>query len=260
LGALFNEVSAHHRTRRFFKTVGDCMADPGGTRTCDVTGSQMKVRDTIVLPCGHCCTSKLYKGKVKQDGRCPVANCDQQDVTEKDVLVVAKSISDKKNAHTMEGTGPYGSKFAAIVQSLKEVLHANSTNRVLVFCQLAPLMAKLEASLEAAKINFNTLDGTPDHMHATMKTFKQAEGNEARVLLLRLDEKCAGANLTAANHVFFVHPVLQDGSRRPVDIETQAIGRARRYGQNRCVNVTRFVSQLTIEEETEQTNMLERCL
>jgi len=77
-------------------------------------------------------------------------------------------------------------------------------------------------------------------------------------LLLALDERCAGANLTAANHVFFAHPLLQSGSRSPADIETQAIGRARRFGQTRTVNVWRFLSQQTVEEKLEELNQLER--
>jgi len=95
-------------------------------------------------------------------------------------------------------------------------------------------------------------------MHEAMQNFRSAQGTDARVLVLALDERCAGANLTAANHVFFVHPLLQSGSRSPADIETQAIGRARRFGQTRSVNVWRFLTQTTVEEKVEELNQLER--
>ena len=78
------------------------------------------------------------------------------------------------------------------------------------------------------------------------------------MLLLGLDASCAGANLTAANFVFFAHPVLRDGARSPADIEAQAIGRARRYGQTRSVQVWRFVTANTIEETLDATNAMER--
>merc|ERR1719230_1105325 len=119
------------------------------------------------------------------------------------------------------------------------------------------LRDKLGDALEQAKIPFATLDGTPQAMHQAMQEFKNATGKQSRVLLLALDERCAGANLTAANHVFFAHPVLKNGSRSPSDIETQAIGRARRFGQGRTVKVCRFLSQQTIEETLEERNQLE---
>jgi len=128
----------------------------------------------------------------------------------------------------------------------------------LLFCQMDPLRAKLGEALDEAEIPFATLDGTPHQMHSAMQEFKNATGDQSRVLLLALDERCAGANLTAANHVFFAHPLLQSGSRSPADIETQAIGRARRFGQTRTVNVWRFLSQQTVEEKLEELNQLER--
>ena len=146
------------------------------------------------------------------------------------------------------------------VEKVKEVLAKDATNRVLLFCQLPPLMAAVRDALEEKNIATAELKGSPHQMHETMQRFKAAEGrcSEARVLLLSLDEHCAGANLTAANHVMFAHPLLRHDGRSPADIEVQAVGRVRRFGQNRTVHVWHFMIQNTIEEQLELDNQLER--
>ena len=60
----------------------------------------------------------------------------------------------------------------------------------------------------------------------------------ARVLVLNLrDESASGANLTAANHAIFVHPLLVGTQQEFNSCDTQAVGRVRRYGQHRTVQV-----------------------
>jgi len=258
LGSLLKEIINRHRTLRFFESVADGVLKPSQCAKCHASGVSAPRQDFIVLPCGHRGCRKAFEGKVQGEGRCAVKGCAQQNVIAEDLLQISTLINPKEDNDTVTAQGPYGSKFAAIIDQLRETLAEDSTNRVLLFCQMDPLREKLHVALEKAKIPFGTLDGTPQQMHEAMQRFRNATGNQDRVLLLALDERCAGANLTAANHVFFAHPVLQSGSRSPADIETQAIGRARRFGQVRTVNVWRFLSQQTIEEKLEALNQLER--
>jgi SNF2 family DNA or RNA helicase len=256
LGALLKEITNRHRTLRFFESVADCVQKSDQCAKCDASGESAPRRDFIVLPCGHRGCKKAFFGKVQGQGRCAVEGCAQQNVVAQDLLHISSLI--KEDKETVIAHGPCGSKFAAIVDKLRNVLAEDATNRVLLFCQMDSLREKLDGALNKAKIPFATLDGTPQGMHLAMQQFKNATGKQSRVLLLALDERCAGANLTAANHVFFAHPVLKNGSRSPSDIETQAIGRARRFGQVRTVKVCRFLSQQTIEEKLEELNQLER--
>jgi len=70
------------------------------------------------------------------------------------------------------------------------------------------------------------------------------------VLLLEVDSaNAAGANLTIANNVFFVSPVVSDTQQEYDAWETQAIGRVRRYGQEKTVKIWRFVAKGTIDED-----------
>jgi SNF2 family DNA or RNA helicase len=258
LGALLKEITNRHRTKRFFETVADGVLRPNQCTKCHASGESIARRDFIVLPCGHGGCKKAFLGKVQGEGRCAVKGCAQQNVVAQDLLHISTLINSKADEETVTAHGPFGSKFAAIVSQLHDVLAEDTTNRVLLFCQMDPLRSKLSDALQKGGIPFSTLDGTPQQMHHAMQEFRKATGNAKRVLLLALDERCAGANLTAANHVFFAHPVLANGSRSPADIETQAIGRARRFGQVRTVKVWRFLSQQTVEERLEERNQLER--
>ena len=79
-----------------------------------------------------------------------------------------------------------------------------------------------------------------------MKTLDDFQkNNTTRVLLLNLkDERAAGANLTMANHCIFLHPMLAASRQDYVSCETQAIGRIKRYGQMRTVNIWRLIAKV----------------
>merc|ERR1712232_1043623 len=74
-------------------------------------------------------------------------------------------------------------------------------------------------------------------------------GDSIHILLLSLEHSASGTNLTAANHVVFVHPMSAMSSERAVSYEAQAIGRCRRWGQEKSeVHCWRFVTRGTVEE------------
>ena len=74
-------------------------------------------------------------------------------------------------------------------------------------------------------------------------------GKESFVLLLSLEHAASGTNLTAANHVIFVHPMNAETLSTAVAYERQALARVRRVGQERDeVHVWRFIAKDTVEE------------
>ncbi|KAH8043578.1 hypothetical protein JL722_15129 [Aureococcus anophagefferens] len=104
----------------------------------------------------------------------------------------------------------------------------------------------------AQRLGIKTLKikGSAHQMMNAMTAF-QAETlakDDPRVLLLELhNESAAGANLTTANHAIFVHPLHVDKLQTYMACETQAIGRVRRYGQKRTVNLYRFLAADTVD-------------
>merc|ERR1719277_309371 len=83
-----------------------------------------------------------------------------------------------------------------------------------------------------------------------IRRFQEERGDDATcVMLLSLEHSASGTNLTAANHIVFVHPMSASSAERAVAYEAQAIGRCRRWGQERSeVHCWRFVTRGTIEE------------
>mmetsp|Transcript_34324 Transcript_34324/g.54932 ORF Transcript_34324/g.54932 Transcript_34324/m.54932 type:complete len:132 (-) Transcript_34324:125-520(-) len=87
-----------------------------------------------------------------------------------------------------------------------------------------------------------------------LRRFQDETQDGERVLLLSLEHAASGTNLTAANHVVFVHPMHATSAERAVAYEAQAIARCRRYGQEKTVHCWRFVSRGTIEETITSTH------
>lgn len=54
-------------------------------------------------------------------------------------------------------------------------------------------------------------------------------------------------NLTNVNHIIFLSPLLVPNQYQYDSATTQAIGRARRYGQKKVVHIYRFLSLKTID-------------
>ncbi|KOO31585.1 snf2 super family [Chrysochromulina tobinii] len=117
---------------------------------------------------------------------------------------------------------------------------------------VAELGNEVADALKEQKVAAVMLVGTPLQRSSIIDNFQQLElkAGEPRVLLLNLrDESAAGANLTAASHAIFVHPLLVGSQQEYTSCDTQAVGRVRRYGQSRTVQLYRFLVANSIDED-----------
>ncbi len=55
------------------------------------------------------------------------------------------------------------------------------------------------------------------------------------------------SNLTGANHAFFISPLLTSSQENYDAYMTQAVGRLRRFGQQKMVNIYHYLSEDTID-------------
>jgi SNF2 family DNA or RNA helicase len=119
-----------------------------------------------------------------------------------------------------------------------------------VFCQWEDLKKKVASALGELGVNHCQLLGNVYQRGEVIRRFQEERGEGAvGVLLLSLEHSASGTNLTAANHVVFVHPMHALSAERAVSYEAQAIGRVRRWGQERPeVHCWRFVTRGTVEE------------
>ncbi|KAL0478714.1 hypothetical protein AKO1_008314 [Acrasis kona] len=144
----------------------------------------------------------------------------------------------------------FGQKISRMVDLIKGI---PGDDKVLIFVQFADLLKKVADALEHYKIKFLTVEGTAINQSTSLSKF-QSGGSEKVLLLNVMDEKASGANLTVANHVIFLSPLLTDTKEWYESCETQAIGRVKRYGQRKKVFIHRFITLDTIDVQIYEQN------
>lgn len=133
------------------------------------------------------------------------------------------------------------------LDSLRDLLVqvAGSGHRVLIFSQFRGMLDRIEHELpELGLTSFKITGSTPARERQEMtKAFNQGEKD---AFLISLKAGGVGLNLTGADTV-----ILVDLWWNPA-VESQAIGRAHRMGQEKAVEVYRLVTRGTIEEKIQE--------
>ena len=133
------------------------------------------------------------------------------------------------------------------LDSLRDLLSqiAEGNHRVLIFSQFRGMLDRIEEELpQLCLTSFKITGSTPSQERQEMtKAFNQGERD---VFLISLKAGGVGLNLTGADTV-----ILVDLWWNPA-VESQAIGRAHRMGQEQAVEVYRLVTRGTIEEKIQE--------
>ena len=133
------------------------------------------------------------------------------------------------------------------LDSLRDLLTqiAEGGHRVLIFSQFRGMLDRIEQELpDLGLTSFKITGSTPSQERQEMtKAFNQGERD---VFLISLKAGGVGLNLTGADTV-----ILVDLWWNPA-VESQAIGRAHRMGQEQAVEVYRLVTRGTIEEKIQE--------
>ena len=247
LRKLSKELVARVRSLRFFEVVrkiqrgGDQRRDTLESSECSHRPSTHPDTAMAVLSCcGHvACFECMSKAADDQTcvatGKCHAA-VRRTNIVKTDSLGIEGELS----------SGRYGAK----LQKLVDLIHAIPRDqRVLVFLQWEDLTNKVSEALDRGNIRHVTLSGAVKTRANTLDQFQQSDSDTARVLLLRMnDASAAGSNLTTANHAIFMGPLFTNTLYNYRATETQAIGRVRRYGQQKKVHVHRLLAVDTIDQ------------
>ncbi len=141
------------------------------------------------------------------------------------------------------------------LDSLRDLLSqiAEGNHRVLIFSQFRGMLDRIEEELpQLGLTSFKITGSTPSQDRQEMtKSFNQGERD---VFLISLKAGGVGLNLTGADTV-----ILVDLWWNPA-VESQAIGRAHRMGQEQAVEVYRLVTRGTIEEKIQELQEQKRNL
>jgi SNF2 family DNA or RNA helicase len=114
-------------------------------------------------------------------------------------------------------------------------------HRMLVFSQFVQVLKLLKAELQSADLPFCYLDGSTTDRMAQVDRFQEDES--IPVFLISLKAGGTGLNLTAADVVVHFDPWWNPAA------EAQATDRAHRIGQDKQVNVYKFITSGTVEEK-----------
>jgi superfamily II DNA or RNA helicase len=129
---------------------------------------------------------------------------------------------------------------------LEDVIHmlhatASEGHKVLVFSQFVRHLAIVKAYLDKEQMPYAYLDGATKDRQGQVETFQQ--NDKVKIFLISLKAGGVGLNLTKAEYVFLLDPWWNPA------VESQAIDRAHRIGQENKVIIYKFITRDTVEEK-----------
>ncbi|KMP00941.1 hypothetical protein CIRG_01081 [Coccidioides immitis RMSCC 2394] len=142
-----------------------------------------------------------------------------------------------------------GSKIGELVKLLQDTSRIPEDDQVLIFIQFTDLVTAVSKALGKAGIRHITIISNDRSAGKSLADFQNGtEEVKSKALILALgDVTASGLNLQAANHIVFFHPLI---ARSQYDYESgmsQAMGRSRRYGQQKHVHIYHFLALKTVE-------------
>ena len=135
--------------------------------------------------------------------------------------------------------GSWGTKIEAIIRRVKLLLARDDAAKILVFSEWDDVLNVVERAISANDVRYVRAASGPK-FRAAVDGFKHDDNINA--LLLPLKRGAHGLNLTEAQHVLLLEPVLDPA------LEAQAIKRVDRIGQTKPTCVHRFLIRDTVEE------------
>lgn len=134
--------------------------------------------------------------------------------------------------------GNYSAKLDELTTHLKEKVNKH---KVLVFSQFVGMLELVKERLLEEEIEFEYLDGQTRNREERVNNFQQ--NKHIRVFLISLKAGGIGLNLTEADYVYLIDPWWNPA------VESQAIDRCYRIGQEKKVMAYRMICKNSIEEK-----------
>lgn len=195
------------------------------------------LEDTAIIAtaaCGHwACHSCLFSW-VNQHRNCPTC---RKEISSQQISIVDISKVEGASAPVVPpGVQKYGTKPWAVLNYCRDALLQDESARILVFSSHDESLKILVDSLKMEGISSILCGHAADLQVSESIARFQAPDCEERILLLSSQNTAAGTNLQMANHVLFLEPAGMNPSHL-LSVETQAVGRTVRLGQERHVKV-----------------------
>ncbi|OQE11510.1 hypothetical protein PENVUL_c002G04166 [Penicillium vulpinum] len=219
---------------------------------------QGKKEVNVLKSCGHIlCKICTADAITKPQKPCPIIGCSGQIVQSK--IVPGEALVNKDQEIQ-------SSKLNKLVEIVRNV---PSDELVLIFVQISHLLPVASDALKAAKIDHRmvtqtNLKGIAEFTEAPKSKKGTAQvPSRPKALILNLGSSmAAGLNLQCANHVIFLSPLFVASDHDYEAGMTQAIGRARRFGQTKHVHVYHMLVKNTYDvnifQQAQSRKLVER--
>jgi len=183
-----------------------------------------------ITPCGHAFCTNCLTSWLSINNICPM--CRHMPLRIKDVVVFSDKTEDQMKK---ERTFVYSTKLDFLLSQLRQIL-SSANDKVIIFTHYPETSNKLFSILKNENIHAAKIVGNTSCKNANMNKFKNSEltkdSNNCRVMLLNTITQNSGMDLIQANHIIFLD--TYELTRNDL---IQAIGRCRRLGQTKTINV-----------------------
>lgn len=238
LSNITSDLYSHQARLKIFQQINQKIEE---TDSCPICLEDFQTQTKVITKCGHfvcaSCVHGIFMGN-KREAPCHICRYKLQKT---DLEVIKNDISEIGDSEVDK----WGTKMARLIQHLHSVL-SNSHHRVIVFSQWNNMLKLVGKVLSESSISHLFLHGSIHVVNSRIRKFKLDPS--VRVVLLSSDRAASGLNLTEATHIVLLDTLNTDRDTAKV-IEEQAIGRAVRLGQQRTVQVQRFIMRDTIEHD-----------
>ncbi|OQU97598.1 SNF2 family domain-containing protein isoform 2 [Cladophialophora immunda] len=217
--------------------------------TCSVCGIPIPVFDvlgdskTYRHPCGHkLCQECIFQSRDEKEAQgegeafCPLCHAMVTSEPRSHHEESSPGIEDELEGY-FNKTG-ISSKIDAL---LKDLTMNSSDTKSIVFSCWTRTLDLVSVYLRRNGILFQRIDGDQSLTQRRSNMDNFISDRTIPVLLMSTGVGAFGLNLTAANHVYILEPQWNPS------VESQAIGRVCRLGQNKAVSVTRYLVRGTVE-------------
>ncbi|MDQ8193931.1 DEAD/DEAH box helicase [Coraliomargarita sp. SDUM461004] len=145
-------------------------------------------------------------------------------------------------------------KVQMLLTRLEEALGGNGARKVVIFSQFVSLLKRLKPLIQDTfpQVTLLELSGATKNRSKPVENFQKTKG--PAVILVSLRAGGTGITLHAADYVFLLDPWWNPA------VESQAVDRVHRIGQDRRVFVYRMITQGTIEERIQHLKKEKREL
>ncbi|HBS88509.1 MAG: hypothetical protein A2W91_17855 [Bacteroidetes bacterium GWF2_38_335] len=150
------------------------------------------------------------------------------------------------------GYNDLSGKFEEIAERIQVLAAGN--HKVLIFSSFVRHLELFRGFLEEKSIEYSLLTGEMNQNERRQAIDRFQDDEDNKVFLISMKSGGTGLNLTAADYVFIIDPWWNPA------VESQAVSRAHRIGQNKKVFVYRFISENTVEEKIQKLKIFKAGL